>query len=47
VDFKLELVLIPVSDVDRAKGVYIEKAVETWQCANQPTRFAGPPLSVE
>lgn len=25
-DFKLELVLIPVSDVDRAKAFYIEKA---------------------
>ena len=26
VDFKLELVLIPVTDVDRAKAFYIEKA---------------------
>jgi catechol 2,3-dioxygenase-like lactoylglutathione lyase family enzyme len=26
VDFRLELVLIPVSDVDRAKAFYIEKA---------------------
>jgi catechol 2,3-dioxygenase-like lactoylglutathione lyase family enzyme len=26
VDFKLELVLIPVSDVDRAKSFYVEKA---------------------
>jgi catechol 2,3-dioxygenase-like lactoylglutathione lyase family enzyme len=26
VDFKLELVLIPVSDVDRAKDFYVEKA---------------------
>jgi extradiol dioxygenase family protein len=25
VDFKLELVLIPVSDVDRAKDFYVEK----------------------
>ncbi len=25
-DFKLELVLVPVSDVDRAKTFYIEKA---------------------
>lgn len=25
-DFKLELVLVPVSDVDRAKAFYIEKA---------------------
>ena len=24
-DFKLELVLIPVSDVDRAKAFYVEK----------------------
>lgn len=34
-DFKLELVLIPVSEVDRAKTFYIEKAgynllVDTW-----------------
>jgi catechol 2,3-dioxygenase-like lactoylglutathione lyase family enzyme len=26
VDFKLELVLIPVSDVDRAKAFYVDKA---------------------
>lgn len=26
VDFKLELVLIPVSDVDRSKAFYVEKA---------------------
>jgi catechol 2,3-dioxygenase-like lactoylglutathione lyase family enzyme len=26
VDFKLELVLVPVSDVDRAKAFYVEKA---------------------
>ncbi len=25
-DFKLELVIVPVSDVDRAKGFYVERA---------------------
>jgi len=31
VDFKLELVLIPVSDVDRAKAFYTEKTGFTWR----------------
>jgi hypothetical protein len=35
VDFKIELVLLPVADVDRAKTFYAEKAcfnldVDTW-----------------
>ncbi len=29
-DFKLEVVIVPVSDVDRAKAFYVEKAGFTW-----------------
>jgi catechol 2,3-dioxygenase-like lactoylglutathione lyase family enzyme len=37
VDFKLELVLIPVADVDRAKGFYVEKAGFRLDVDHQPT----------
>jgi catechol 2,3-dioxygenase-like lactoylglutathione lyase family enzyme len=36
VDFKLELVLIPVSDVDRAKEFYVEKCGFTLDVDHQP-----------
>jgi catechol 2,3-dioxygenase-like lactoylglutathione lyase family enzyme len=36
VDFKLELVLIPVSDVDRAKAFYVEKAGFNLDVDHQP-----------
>jgi catechol 2,3-dioxygenase-like lactoylglutathione lyase family enzyme len=36
VDYKLELVLIPVSDVDRAKAFYTEKAGFTLDVDHQP-----------
>jgi catechol 2,3-dioxygenase-like lactoylglutathione lyase family enzyme len=36
VDFKLELVLMPVSDVDRAKEFYVEKAGFTLDVDHQP-----------
>ena len=35
-DFKLELVLIPVSDVDRAKSFYVEKAGFDLDVDHQP-----------
>jgi catechol 2,3-dioxygenase-like lactoylglutathione lyase family enzyme len=35
-DFKLELVLIPVSDVDRAKEFYVEKCGFTLDVDHQP-----------
>ena len=35
-DFKLELVLIPVSDVDRAKAFYVEKCGFTLDVDHQP-----------
>ena len=35
-DFKLELVLIPVSDIDRAKDFYVEKAGFTLDVDHQP-----------
>ena len=35
-DFKLELVLIPVADVDRAKAFYAEKAGFTLDVDHQP-----------
>ena len=35
-DFKLELVLIPVSDVDRAKEFYVEKAGFNLDVDHQP-----------
>jgi catechol 2,3-dioxygenase-like lactoylglutathione lyase family enzyme len=37
VDFKLELVLIPVSDVDRAKAFYTEKAGFSLDVDHQPS----------
>jgi len=37
VDFKLELVLIPVSDVDRAKTFYVEKAGFNLDVDHQPS----------
>jgi predicted enzyme related to lactoylglutathione lyase len=36
VDLKLELVLIPVSDVDRAKAFYVEQAGFTLDVDHQP-----------
>jgi catechol 2,3-dioxygenase-like lactoylglutathione lyase family enzyme len=36
-DFKLELVLIPVSDVDRAKAFYVDKAGFTLDVDYQPS----------
>jgi catechol 2,3-dioxygenase-like lactoylglutathione lyase family enzyme len=36
-DFKLELVLIPVADVDRAKAFYTEKAGFTLDVDHQPS----------
>jgi catechol 2,3-dioxygenase-like lactoylglutathione lyase family enzyme len=36
VDFKLELVLIPVSDIDRAKAFYVERAGFTLDVDHQP-----------
>jgi catechol 2,3-dioxygenase-like lactoylglutathione lyase family enzyme len=36
VDYKLELVLIPVSDVDRAKEFYVEKCGFTLDVDHQP-----------
>ncbi len=36
-DFKLELVLIPVSDVDRAKTFYVEKAGFNLDVDHQPS----------
>jgi catechol 2,3-dioxygenase-like lactoylglutathione lyase family enzyme len=36
-DFKLELVLIPVSDVDRAKAFYVDKAGFTLDVDTSPT----------
>jgi catechol 2,3-dioxygenase-like lactoylglutathione lyase family enzyme len=36
-DFKLELVLIPVADVDRAKSFYTEKAGFTLDVDHQPS----------
>ena len=35
-DFKLELVLIPVSDIDRAKDFYVEKAGFNLDVDHQP-----------
>ena len=35
-DFKLELVLVPVSDVDRAKAFYVEKCGFTLDVDHQP-----------
>jgi catechol 2,3-dioxygenase-like lactoylglutathione lyase family enzyme len=35
-DFKLELVLIPVSDIDRAKGFYTEKSGFALDVDHQP-----------
>ena len=35
-DFKLEVVIVPVSDVDRAKAFYIEKAGFTLDVDHQP-----------
>jgi catechol 2,3-dioxygenase-like lactoylglutathione lyase family enzyme len=35
-DFKLELVLIPVTDVDRAKSFYVDKAGFTLDVDHQP-----------
>ena len=35
-DFKLELVLIPVTDVDRAKAFYVEKCGFTLDVDHQP-----------
>jgi predicted enzyme related to lactoylglutathione lyase len=37
VDFKLELVLIPVADVDRAKAFYTEKVGFTLDVDHQPS----------
>jgi catechol 2,3-dioxygenase-like lactoylglutathione lyase family enzyme len=37
VDFKLELVLIPVSDVDRSKTFYVEKAGFNLDVDHQPS----------
>jgi len=37
VDYKLELVLIPVSDVDRAKAFYVERAGFTLDVDHQPS----------
>jgi catechol 2,3-dioxygenase-like lactoylglutathione lyase family enzyme len=37
VDFKLELVLIPVSDVDRAKEFYVEKCGFTLDVDHRPS----------
>jgi catechol 2,3-dioxygenase-like lactoylglutathione lyase family enzyme len=37
VDFKLELVLIPVSDVDRAKAFYVEKGGFNLDVDHQPS----------
>ncbi len=36
-DFKLELVLVPVSDVDRAKDFYVEKAGFVLDVDHQPS----------
>jgi len=36
VDFKLELVLIPVSDIDRAKSFYVDKVGFTLDVDHQP-----------
>jgi catechol 2,3-dioxygenase-like lactoylglutathione lyase family enzyme len=36
VDFKLELVLIPVSDIDRAKTFYVDKVGFTLDVDHQP-----------
>jgi catechol 2,3-dioxygenase-like lactoylglutathione lyase family enzyme len=35
-DYKLELVLIPVSDIDRAKSFYVDKAGFTLDVDHQP-----------
>jgi catechol 2,3-dioxygenase-like lactoylglutathione lyase family enzyme len=35
-DFKLELVIVPVADVDRAKAFYVEKAGFTLDVDHQP-----------
>jgi catechol 2,3-dioxygenase-like lactoylglutathione lyase family enzyme len=35
-DFKLEVVIVPVSDVDRAKAFYVEKAGFTLDVDHQP-----------
>ena len=37
-DFKLELVLLPVADVDRAKVFYVEKAGSLWTSTTRPGR---------
>jgi catechol 2,3-dioxygenase-like lactoylglutathione lyase family enzyme len=36
VDFKLELILVPVSDVDRAKAFYVERCAFTLDVDHQP-----------
>jgi hypothetical protein len=41
VDFKLELVLVPVSDVDRARTFYVEKAGFSLDVITSPARSSG------
>jgi hypothetical protein len=40
VDYRLELVLLPVSDVDRAKSFYTEKAGFTSTSTPSPLRIS-------
>ena len=40
-DFKLELVVIPVSDVDRAKEFYTQTAASHWRSTGLQVRERG------
>ncbi len=40
-DWKLELVVVPVLDVDRAKDFYIEKPAFTWTSTTVPVMTTG------
>ena len=47
-DWKLELVILPVSDVDRAKAFYVDKVgfhADYDQRVNEQLRFGGVPSS--
>ena len=41
VDFKLELVVVPVSDVDRAKAFYWTRPASAWTSTTAPARSSG------
>ena len=40
-DFKLELVVVPVSDVDRAKAFYADKWDSPWTSTTRRARRSG------